>query len=500
MERFTQRSAALSPFILCLMLFLFPLQTRAAAPENAYVGAGQCAPCHRQVYDDWKTSGHARILLKPSSKEGKEVPLPPGLTKKDISYIIGGFRWKALFLDGNGYLVTSTPHGSGGNQYNLESRKWVDYLPGQKVPYDCGGCHTTGFSPEGHHEGREGIIGTWRLEGVQCEACHGPGALHARSALKADIRIDRNSCATCHALSPRGDIPVQGVFIAPYTETNQLLKSTMRSFSCTVCHNPHLPSKESVRQSCESCHQGIAARFKESYKGKRGITCIDCHMPPAGVVAEGNPALFRGDLKSHLFTIDHAAPFPAVVRNGRRVNPGYLGVEYACMRCHNVYESREWAVRHSMGAHRIQVSSNIRIMRFQMLFASFGVISAALALLSAASLKKWLLPAQNMKRALSIHKHAAWITFACYVFVSAMCVYFHFPLRNPSKALNLGWFLVHPLNGVLGLVLYGGKIIAVRKYKKGWARSGMVWGIGLAVFWLVQYLTVLLSFFGIGGG
>ena len=97
---------------------------------------------------------------------------------------------------------------------------------------------------------------------------------------------------------------------------------------------------------------------------------------------------------------------------------------------------------------------------------------------------------------LSIHKHAAWITFALYVFISIICIYFHFPLSAPKKALGMGWFLIHPINGALGVIIYGGKIVAVRKFKKGWATPGITWGIGLSVFWLLQYATAIFSYFG----
>lgn len=497
MQSLTARLNVLS-FVLLLLYNLWPhLQPHTAAAENVYIGAEQCAPCHQKIYNDWKTSGHAHILRKLSRKEAVDIPLPHGYTRKDISYLIGGYRWKALFLDRNGYLITSTKGGKGESQYNLVSKKWVDYLPGQRILYDCGRCHTTGYSPEGHQGGLSGIIGTWQFEGVQCEACHGPGALHARSSLKTDIKIDRNACSGCHALYPQNVIPVTSVFLAPYTEINQLLKSTMKHLTCVTCHNPHLPSKESIKQSCENCHQEVASIYRESYKHKRGITCIDCHMPPAGVVADGDAKTFDGDLKSHLFAINHAGVLAVVAKDGRRISPGYLSVDCACMRCHSVVENREWAMQYGLFSHRITISSNIKIMRFQMVFASIGFVFAVMAFLSAASLKKWFRPAQNMKQVLSIHKHAAWITFAAYVFVSAMCIYFHFPLSNPSKALNLGWFLVHPFNGVLGLIVYGGKILSVRKYKKGWAKPGMLWGIGLVVFWLIQYGTAVLAFFGI---
>jgi hypothetical protein len=213
-----------------------------------------------------------------------------------------------LFLDAEGYLITSTSAGSGRNQYNLKSKKWVDYLPGQKVPYDCGGCHTTGYSPVGHLGGLEGITGTWEFEGVQCEACHGPGALHAATSRKEEITIDREICLQCHGTEPLDIVPVKDVFLSPYTEANQLMKSKMKDMACTDCHNPHPPSEKSIKQSCGTCHSKIAAVYGESYMYAKRVTCIDCHMPPAGAVAEGDAGTFHGDLKSHIFFIERRTP------------------------------------------------------------------------------------------------------------------------------------------------------------------------------------------------
>lgn len=494
---FVARHSAAVIAIVFFMVLLTPDFGRSASLESRYVGADRCMVCHKKEYDEWKKSGHAQILHKSSDVEIKDIPIPDGYKKENISYVIGGFKWKALFLDMNGYLITDTLSGKGKNQYNLKDKKWVDYLPGEKLPYDCGRCHTTGYSSEGHQDGLAGIIGIWKFDGVQCEACHGPGAVHASSNLKADINVDGNVCSRCHESKPPETIQLRDGFLTPYSEVNQLMKSKMRNFACADCHNPHLSSEHSIKQPCEGCHQKIAAIFKESYKSKMGIKCIDCHMPPAGVIAEGNPALFRGDLKSHLFKIDHTKPFPVVIQNGQKVNPGYLSVDYACIRCHSVYKNREWAARHSVGAHSIQITSNIKIMRFQRVSTSIGFFFAVAALLSALSLKNLLWTSFNKQKMLSIHKHSVWITFSVYVFISFSCVYFHFPLDHPSNALNLGWFIIHVITGAFGIVLYGGKIITVRIYKKGWEYQGVLWGTALFVFWLIQYITVLLHFFNL---
>ena len=484
-------------FIVIFLALLFTSIVSGALPrKNHYVGIEVCRTCHEKEYEAWKTSGHARILHKSSDEEINSIFSPAGHDKKTITYVIGGYKWKTLFLDRRGYLVTSTSAGGGKNQYNLKSEKWVDYLPAQKIPYDCGRCHTTGYSSEGHQNGFEGIIGTWKFDGIQCEACHGPGANHAASTLKADIKVDIYICSQCHGTEPLDVIPLDGVFLAQYTEVNQLLKSRMKSFSCVVCHNPHLSAQKSIKRSCETCHQKIAEEYKESYMFKVGVTCIDCHMPLAGMIAEGDGKTFRGDFKSHLFKIDHRKEFPTVLKNGKRTNPGYLSVDYACMRCHSAYRDRNWAARFGMFAHRIKITTDLKIMRLQRISTYSGFLFAAFAILSGLYLRNYLLRSLklNKKQALTFHRLSSWIAFSIYVFNVVLCIYFHFPLDNPLKVLNLGWFVVHPINGLLGIVLYGGKIITVRKYKKGWATLGLLWGIGIFVFWLIQIITVLFHF------
>ncbi len=479
--------------VVLLIVSVSNLLSSAGPPINVYAGADKCKSCHAKEYADWKESGHARILHRACDAENQAIPMPEGHERENISYVIGGFRWKALFLDQSGYLIT----GNGKNQYDVKSRKWADYLSGQKVPYDCGGCHTTGFSSEGHQDGLEGIRGTWKFEGVQCEVCHGPGALHSSSSLKADIKTDKNNCAKCHGTRPLEVIPLNGVFLASYTEANQLMKSKMKNLTCTDCHNPHQSTEKSIKQSCRSCHQKAATEYEGSYMYRIGVKCIDCHMPPAGIAAEGDKKTFQGDLRSHLFRIDHRKELPVAMADGKRINPGYLSVDYACTRCHYIFENRQWATSFAMYAHRIRVTTDIKIMRLQVVAASLGLLFSLAALLSAAFLKSWLGPPKDKKRMLSIHRHSAWITFSLYVFVSTMCIYFHFPLDKPGKALNMGWFLIHIFNGPLGLFIYAGKIIAVRKYKKGWGAQGVLWGAALFIFWLVQYGTAIFSFYKI---
>ena len=102
-------------------------------------------------------------------------------------------------------------------QFNLDyppngtAAGFVSYLPDQTtpLPFDyetCFRCHTTGPQRPNppcnplSQDGRPGILGTWAEDGVQCEACHGPGSNHAPHPTARNIYVDgtNSTCANCH--------------------------------------------------------------------------------------------------------------------------------------------------------------------------------------------------------------------------------------------------------------------------------------------------------------
>lgn len=483
-------AAAFAIALVLLHLGEAPAEERES---KGYVGAPACATCHRELFERWAETGHARIMVRPGAAEARDIPLPLGIERSEVYRVIGGFRWKALFLDREGYLLTADGGGPGRTQFNLAGRRWMDFRPGERVPYDCGPCHTTGYEPEGRQEGLPGISGTWALDGVQCESCHGPGASHARTGSAADIRDGGQGCGTCHGRpSPHG-IPLEGVFLAPYTEVDQLRLGAMGGLACTVCHDPHRSGAAGLRKACESCHERVALEYRGSLMSKARVRCVDCHMPPAGIVAQGDPESVRGDLRSHLFRIDHHLVFPKRVVDGRNFNPGALGIGQVCTQCHDTHESRQWALAYGPLVHRLKVTPNTRIVRFQMAFAWAGMALALLALLSAAALRGWIRSALSRERLASVHRHAAWSTFAIFFFETSLCLYVHTPDRSLSALAQLGWFALHPATGAAGAALYAFKVLAVRRLGLGWRPTGTVLGIGLFLFWTLQLATVLVS-------
>ncbi len=76
------------------------------APQ--YTGSESCQECHEAKYETFMESGHPYKLNKvvdsqPPEYPFSEVPNPPeGYTWDDITYVIGGYGWKARFIDKDG--------------------------------------------------------------------------------------------------------------------------------------------------------------------------------------------------------------------------------------------------------------------------------------------------------------------------------------------------------------------------------------------------------------
>lgn len=124
-------------------------------------------------------------------------------------------------------------------------------------------------------------------ESQGCEACHGPGSAHVQNPAnlvtiisfshksKTPVQQQNAQCLTCHAGGQR-------IFWHGSIHENNRL-------ACSDCHNPMtnfsshgLTARESVNQTCFSCHKVQRAEFiKRSHmpllEGK--LSCTDCHNP-----------------------------------------------------------------------------------------------------------------------------------------------------------------------------------------------------------------------------
>lgn len=323
-----------------------------ASVRLEYVGSEKCGQCHEAAYASFTLTGHASGLTAvdgaapefPYDDETGGVDDPPdGTTWADISYVLGGYSWAAVFVDQNGYVVTgdAAKWNFPNEQADLDAA-WGAYHSGETLVFDCGECHTTGYRTEGHQGDREGVIGTWAFEGVQCEACHGPGSLHASDPYGHLMKMDRSNqlCGDCHGSGTLAEVSAENGFAMTGEQFDELYNSKHFALQCIACHDPHASSQyadaqvnphQSIRQECESCHEEQVYSNAERHFT---LACTDCHMPPAGLAGQGSAELHIGDLSTHLFSINTDPAAVQFSEDGSAMAP-YLTLESACMHCHN---------------------------------------------------------------------------------------------------------------------------------------------------------------------
>ncbi|HNB50869.1 MAG TPA: multiheme c-type cytochrome [Anaerolineales bacterium] len=336
-----------------------------ASVRLEYVGAEKCGECHEDAYAKYTLSGHASNFTKVVDGQAPVyaydnvtggISRPPeGYTWEDISYVVGGYGWKALFVDSKGYVITNPPGETGvadyENQFNFanedleENAGWSSYHSGEEqTPMECASCHTTGYHTEGHQDDLEGIVGTWAFENVQCEACHGAGSLHASDPYGFRMVLDRTNqaCGECHSRESVTHVEAANGFAQQYQQFDQLYNSEHFAVQCIACHDPHastvhadpnLNPTAGIRQTCDTCHWENVYQNNEEHVR---LECTDCHMAKAGQSALANLEVFTGDLSSHLFSINPDPNAPQFNEDGTLSMP-YLTLNYACNNCHGVF-------------------------------------------------------------------------------------------------------------------------------------------------------------------
>ncbi|MDX1616462.1 MAG: multiheme c-type cytochrome [Candidatus Promineifilaceae bacterium] len=311
-----------------------------------YVGSETCAECHEGIFETFMRSGHPWKLNpvvdgEPPDYPYTEIPRPPeGYEWEDISYVIGGYNWKARFMDQDGYIITGEAV-----QYNFFNDvvdlgdEWVAYHPGEQKPYDCGACHTTGYSPAGNQDGLEGIVGTWAEPGIQCEECHGPGSNHASHPASFEMKVDRDAaaCGDCHFRGVVEEVDASGGFIRHHEQYEELFQSKHAVIDCVQCHDPHVGvvalreagADVAAKVQCEDCHYEQEENFNIELHPR---DCIECHMPRITKSAVGDPDTFTGDLRTHLMAID-PNQIEQFTDDGTEAL-SQVGLNFACRHCH----------------------------------------------------------------------------------------------------------------------------------------------------------------------
>lgn len=350
-----------------------PLNTTDPTNGNAsYVTTAVCSPCHFNIVQQQELTGHRHILSQiisgspvyPAQAVRAGVPNPPaGFSWADISFVLGGYLWKANFLDSQGFFLTDGTAGEN-TQWDLAFPPnqtvphFAGFMPGQTTPlpytFECFRCHTTGPNPNGNQMGLPGIQGTWVQAGVQCEACHGPGSRHV-AAPPRDIYVNPTAafCGQCHSRQPGGPVLAANGFILDEQQYPELLRSPHKSMQCVACHNPHgspnYDPASALVNDCRNCHSDHNMALHAGKVFTQGsytepLTCHSCHMAFATVAATAKlvDSGRVGDVRTHVFRINPApVNYTAMfTSNGTQLAVGSDGqaavtLDFICLRCHN---------------------------------------------------------------------------------------------------------------------------------------------------------------------
>lgn len=336
-------------------------------PSGAdYVGSQACQGCHQELYDAFMKTGHPWALNKIAGGEPPNFPftnltrLPEGYTWNDILYVIGGYNWKALFVNVQGYMITDEPGKSGNtaylNQWNFSNNflakqaGFVSYHAGEEnLSTPCVACHTTGYNPAGNQDGLPGLVGSWALDGIQCEECHGPGSLHMQSPRGIALKIDRDpeTCRQCHTTSTEPVQAHEGLITVSGEQAYDLFPGKHTVIGCTTCHNPHegvvqlrQAQAATTKVECQDCHPQQANFQNNARHISLQLSCTNCHMPQIIKLAWGEEARFNGDLRTHAVAIDSSqiGQFYSVDEEkgtGQTFSLPVVGLDFSCRHCHN---------------------------------------------------------------------------------------------------------------------------------------------------------------------
>ena len=333
--------------------------TKGSYPRDSFVGNANCQRCHAGLFRSQRTTPMANAASPACDSRLLHRQTALALENGPYSYRLLSSDLGAMLSVTNGTETESAPlrwaFGSGelGQTYVYQrAGKWFEsrvslytkpgqldvttghgHLPPERLDdalgramkdaeaQRCFGCHTGVSTTSGHFEPKSAI------PGVTCEACHGPGADHAK-AMASGVATNSGSnimnpasmspvdsvdfCGACHrtwadvAFSGAAQRGIEVVRFQPYRLEKSRCwgKAGDPRLTCVACHDPHTPLQRDVLSydshclSCHLRHDEVATPAKLGAACPRSSDhCVTCHMPKITV-----PEM-HGEFTDHLIRV-----------------------------------------------------------------------------------------------------------------------------------------------------------------------------------------------------
>jgi predicted CXXCH cytochrome family protein len=280
-----------------------------------YVGSAACQSCHSEVFDRWKKTRMANVVLDPKVHPEAIIPdlsKPDPLVtfnKEDIAFVYGS-KWKQRYFKkvGDDYFPLSA-------QWDVTHhlwRKyfvpngadwWVPFYPADNMQRPtgplCDGCHSVNYDITTK------IPTEWN---VGCERCHGPGSAHVAKPVRDTIvnpaRVDyvhaNDTCIQCHSQGQPLKNPIDGkTYDWPVgfhvglnldafwkLEDHKLGETTFTHFADGTAHKNRMQGNDFVTSlmyargvTCFSCHDPHGSENDAMLRKPGSGVCLTCHGP-----------------------------------------------------------------------------------------------------------------------------------------------------------------------------------------------------------------------------
>lgn len=325
-----------------------------------YIGSETCGECHTQIYPEWQRSPHANMTRKPARNtvvgdfndgswmlppEGRRTtgddqpaakmyqddgkylmalrhPVSNEFVPFEIEHVVG-YQYRQVYVtrEEGGVLRRLPLQWSTRRQeffpyWNLQEGStptlqdlW-DQMGSQNSAWNlfCARCHTTHLTIAKKDPAHTVAETNWVDPGIACEACHGPGSLHAwyfesnyvnrlaaflNSKLRGESvayvanagKLDKGPamsvCARCHG----SDIYLGSTDIYRIYEPGRSREGRTNDLSAYFRQTPMTPGRTvpTVEVWADGEPKGIGMLFRSMIESRcyqeAEVRCFDCHNP-----------------------------------------------------------------------------------------------------------------------------------------------------------------------------------------------------------------------------